>query len=181
MSGGYTTTGGFQPKPITPQFNCPKKNIRIGPKLQENPVYRNNSGQGNGKSSQHPSMETMANSLSPEYSEFQNKYDQQSLPNRFDTNKCSAKKFKDLAKDSRSNNVKYDRVSIDEARAVIQAELQNVVIQPTRASKLEARRVDLDYKVKGPGLLTHVDIKQSSRVKDIKKTRSNSNCRRHGV
>lgn len=114
-------------------------------------------------------MEIMANSLSPEYSEFQKKHNQQSLTNRFDTNKCSAKKFKDLAQDSRSNIVKYDRVSIDEARAVIQAELQNVVIQPTRASKLEARRVDLDYKVKGPGLLTHVDIKYPVGSKILKK------------
>jgi hypothetical protein len=159
MSRGYTTTSGLQPKPINRQFNRPGPNPRITPKLQENPVNRNNLGQRTCKSSQHPSMETTANSLSPKYSEFQNKYDLQSLPKRFDTNQCSAKKFKDLAKDSRSNIVKYDRVSIDEARAVIQAELQNVVIEPTRPSKLEARRVDLDYKVKGPGLLTHVDIK----------------------
>ena len=163
LSQGYTTTNGFQPKPTNPHFKRPgqvQPNPRIAPKLQENPVNRNNPGQRTCRSSQHPSMNTMANLLSPEYSEFQNKYYPQSSPKRFNTNQCSAKKFKELARDSRANGVKYDRVSIDEARAVVQAEFQNVVIEPTRANKLEARRVDLDYKVKGPDPLTHVDIKQ---------------------
>jgi len=41
---------------------------RIAPKLQQNPVDRNNPGQGSCKSSSHPSMDKLANSLSPEYS-----------------------------------------------------------------------------------------------------------------
>lgn len=83
-----------------------------------------------------------------------------------------------MARDIGSNGVKYDRVSIYEARAVVQAELQNLVIEPTRADTLEARRVDLDYKTKGAYLLTHVDIKHPVR---ITKTRSDNKCRRHGV
>jgi hypothetical protein len=105
------------------------------PKLQENPVNINNPGQETWRSSQHPSMDTTANLLSPEYSEFQNKYYPQSSPKRFDTNQCSAEKFKELARESRANVVKYDRVLIDKARTVVQAELQNVVIEPTRANE----------------------------------------------
>jgi hypothetical protein len=67
MNRGHTTTSGLQTKPINPQFNRPGPNPRIAPKLQENPVNRNNLGQGTCKSSQHPAMETTANSLSPEY------------------------------------------------------------------------------------------------------------------
>jgi hypothetical protein len=80
MSRDSTTTSGFQPKPINPQLNRSGPNPRIAPKLQENPVNRNNMGQGTCKSSQHPSMDTMANSLSPKYLEFQSKYYSKSLP-----------------------------------------------------------------------------------------------------
>ena len=162
MSQGSTTTNSFQQKPTYTPFQGRgqiQPNPRIAPKLQENPVDRNNPGQGSCRSSQHPSMDTMANSLSPKYSEFQNKYYPELSPKRFETNQCSPIKFQRLARDSRADGAKYDRVSIDEARAVVQAELQNVVIEPTRADKLEARRVDLDYKVQGPDPLTHVDIK----------------------
>jgi hypothetical protein len=104
-------------------------------------------------------MDTMANSLSSEYAKYQSNYYPELSPKRFDTNTCSTEKFEKLARDPRANDVKYNRVSIDEARAVVQAELQKIIIEPTRPEKLEARRVDLDYKVKGPGSLTHVDIK----------------------
>lgn len=130
-------------------------NVRIAPKLQENRVDRNNPGQGNCRSSNHPSMDELANSLIPEYSEFQNKYYSESLPKRFDTNECSARKFKELARDPRADGVKYDRVSIDEARAIVQAKLENLVIKPTRLDMETARRVDLDYKVQGPAPFTH--------------------------
>ena len=45
---------------------------------------------------------------------------------------------------NQKNGAKYDRVSMDEARAVVQAKLQNVVIKLARANLLEARRVNLD-------------------------------------
>lgn len=52
MSRGYTTTNGFQPKPFDSQFNRPGPNPRIAPKLQENPVNRNNLGQGTCRANQ---------------------------------------------------------------------------------------------------------------------------------
>lgn len=82
-------------------------------------------------------MDTMANSLSPKYLEFQSKYYSKSLPKWFETNQCSVKKFKELANDPRANDTKYDRISIDEAKAVVQAEIENLVIEPTRPDKLE--------------------------------------------
>lgn len=160
-TGFFPVAEGFSPTSINRRPGTVRPNPRIVPKLKENPVNRNNPNEGTCRSSkhQHPSMDTMANSLSPEYSEFQSKYYPESSPKRFDTNKCSAEKFEKLARDTSANDVKYDRVSIDEARAVVQAEVQNVVIEPTRANTLEARHLDLDYKVKGPYPLTHVDIK----------------------
>lgn len=105
------------------------------------------------------SIDKITSSLSHDYVDYQNKYYPESFPKRFDTNNYSIEKFKNLAKDTRSDNIKYTRVSIDEARAVVQAELENVVVNPTRPTKLEARQIDLDYKVDGPDPLTYVDIK----------------------
>ncbi len=56
-------------------------------------------------------MDKLANSLSPEYSEFQSKYYSESLPKRFDTNECSARKFKELAKDPRVDQPTQQLVS----------------------------------------------------------------------
>lgn len=176
MSQNSKPTEGFQPKPINHQHfgrqghqGHVQPNPRIAPKLQENPVDRNNLGQGNCRSSNHPSMDKLANSLSPEYSEFQSKYYSESLPKRFDTNQCSARKFKELAKDPRVDGVKYDRVSIDEARAIVQAKLENLVIKPTRPDMETAKRVDLDYKVQGPAPFTHFDVKNPVGSEILKK------------
>jgi hypothetical protein len=54
-------------------------------------------------------------------------------------------------------------------QAIVQAELQNVVIEPTRANELEAGRVDLDFTVQGPDPWTHVDIKQPLGSKALSK------------
>ena len=74
MSKNYKPTQGFQPKPVNhPHFGRQghvQPNPRIAPKLQETPVDRNNLGQGGGsyKANQHTSMDTMSNSLNPEFS-----------------------------------------------------------------------------------------------------------------
>ena len=173
MSQNSKPTNGFQPKPMNHQHfgrqGHVQPNPRIAPKLQENPVNRNNPGQGNCRSSNHPSMDKLANSLSPEYSEFQSKYYSESFPKRFDTNKCSAREFKELAKDPRVNGVKYDRVSIDEARAIVQSKLENLVINPTRPDMETARRVDLDCEVEGPAPFTHFDVKNPVGSEILKK------------
>lgn len=160
-------TQGFEPKPINHEHFG--RNPRIAPKLQENPVNRNNPKQENCKSSNHLFMDKLANSLSPEYSEFQNKYYSNSLPKRFDTNNYSIKQFKKLAKDPCMDDVEYNRVSIDEARSIVQAELENLVIKPSRPDKKTAIRVDLDYKIQGPGRFTHVDVKNPVESEILKK------------
>jgi hypothetical protein len=64
-------------------------------------------------------MDELADSLSPEYSEFQNKYYPESLPKCFDTSNYSVREFKELAKDPRTDGCKCDRVLIDEARTIV--------------------------------------------------------------
>ena len=176
MSKNSKPTEGFQPKPIKHQHFGPQRhqghlqpNPRITPKLRENPVDRNNLGQGSCRSSNHLSMDKLANSLSPEYSEFQSKYYSESLPKRFDINNYSAREFKELAKDPRVDNVKYDRVLIDEAKAIVQAKLENLVSKPTRPDMETARRVNLDYKVQGPAPFTYFDVKNPVGSKILKK------------
>jgi hypothetical protein len=163
MAKNYKATEGFQPKPINHQHfggrrNHVQPNPKIGPKLIENPVHINNPG-SDYRSSKNISMDIIANSISQEYSEFQSKYYSECLPKRFDTNNYSAREFKELAKDPRVDGVKYDRVSIDEARTIVQAKLENLVIKPTRPDLETARLVDLDYKVEGPDPFTHFDVK----------------------
>lgn len=171
MSKNSKPTEGFQPKPMNHQHFVRQGHVqsspRIAPKLQENPVGRNNPGQGSCRSSNHLSMDKLANSLSQEYSEFQSKYYSESLTKRFDTNNYSAREFKELAKDPRDG--KYDRVSIDEARTIVQAKLENLVIKPTRPDRETARRVDLDYKVQGPAPFTHFDVKNPVGSEILKK------------
>ena len=80
MSQNSKPTKGFPPKPINHQHfgrqgHVPP-NPRIAPKLKENPVDRNNLGQGGGrcKANQHTSMDAMSNSLNPEFSQYQKDY-----------------------------------------------------------------------------------------------------------
>jgi len=80
MSKNCKPTEGFQPKPIIhPHFvrqGHVQPNPRIAQKLQENPVDRNNLGQGGGscKANLHTSMDAMSNSLNPEFSQYQKDY-----------------------------------------------------------------------------------------------------------
>ena len=132
-------------------------NPKIAPKLQENPIDQNNFEQ-NKKVNQYTSINKIASSLNPEYSQYQKDYYPDSSRQRFDTTQCSPRKFNQLAYDPVRET--YTRVSIDEARAVVQAELENIIIEPTRPTKLEAKNVDLDYKVQEPSPWTHLDVKQ---------------------
>ena len=168
MEKNAATTEAFT-RPSFGHSNKVGPTPRIAPKLQQNPVDRNNPGQGSCKSSNHPSMDKFANSLSPEYSKFQNKYYSESLPKRFDTNNYSTKEFKELAQDPRSSDTKFDRVSIDEARTVVQAKLEKVIIEPARPGMESAKRVDLDFTVQGPAPFTHIDIKNPVGSEILKK------------
>ena len=80
---------------------------------------------------------------------------------RFNTTNYSISKFKKLAEDPRAKEIKYkyNRVCIDEARSIVQADLENIIIKPSRPDGQTARKVDLDFLVEGPKPYTHIDIK----------------------
>jgi hypothetical protein len=142
-------------KPINPQFYRPRQMeplVRVRPKLQNTP---GNLGQGGkrskrgGRSKSYRSMDKTSKQLSADYVEYQNDYRSEFLEKRFDTTRCPTNKFKRLAQDPRttSDTYEYTRTSIDEARGVIQAEMENLIIRPTRPNKITAQEVDLDYQV----------------------------------
>ena len=135
-------------------------NGRTVPKLQENPVNRNNPGrQTSYRSSNHPSLDELSNSLSPEYSQFQSKYHTESLPKRFDTKNYSIKEFKKLSIDPSASYEKYDNISIDKAKEIIKYKLENSIFNHTRANIHTVRRIDLDFKVDRPSIYTYLYIK----------------------
>lgn len=102
MSQNSKPTKGFQPKPINHQHfgrqGHVQPNLLIAPKLKENPVDRNNLGQGGGcKANQYTSMDAMSNSLNPEFSQYQKEYYPKSSPQSLDTSQCPSSKFNQLA------------------------------------------------------------------------------------
>ena len=90
-------------------------------------------------------------------------------PNK--TNDIDVDEFleKSLQEDPRVDDGKYDRISIDEARTIVQGKSENLVIKPTRSDMETARRVDLDYKVQGPAPFTHFDVKNPVGSEILKK------------
>jgi hypothetical protein len=101
----------------------------------------------------------MAFQLSEEYKDYQKKFNSPPPSKRFDTNQCSEERFKKLARDPNAKGYKFDRITVEEARAVVQAEIEGLVVNAARLDKPYAKSVDLDYKIDGPYPYTHVDIK----------------------
>ena len=124
-------------------------------KVLERRTNLNDPGQGNCK---FPSMNKIADSLDSGFREFQQYYPQSSLK-RFDTNNYSITEFKELAKDPHQPVVTYDKTSINEARAIVQATVENKIIQPVRPDIETAKLIDLDFQVQGPAPYTHCDVK----------------------
>lgn len=88
-----------------------RQSTEVVPKLQENPLDRNNLDQGGGscRTNQHTSMDAISNSLNPEFLQFQKNYYPKSSPQRFDTSQCPSSKFNQLAYDSVRNQ--HNRIS----------------------------------------------------------------------
>ena len=61
------------------------------------------------------------------------------------------------------NIYKFQKIS------AVQAEIENVVIKPTRPAKSVTKTMDLDYEVSGPAPFTHVDIKTPVGSKILRK------------
>lgn len=164
MAQNSNSVTGFPQNGVNPQhFGYQvhgQPNPRTLPKLQQNPLDRNNPGEAICRLDDHPSMDQLAHSLSQEYTEYRNKYYTDELPKRFDTTNYSVEKFKKLAEDPRRNkDDKYTRVSIDEARSTVQAEFEGLILGPERFDETTAKLVDIDIKGKGPGQYTHFDLK----------------------
>ena len=70
--------------------------------------------------------------------------------------------------DSGYFNTKFDRVSIDKLRTVLQAKLEKIVSELARPGMEAAKRVNLDFMVYGPTLFTDIDLKNSVGSKILK-------------
>lgn len=74
----------------------------------------------------------------------------ESLLTHFNADNYLAKESKELVKHPHIDHVKYNRVSADETRVIVQAKLENSVTKVTRPNMVTTRRVDLYYKAEGP-------------------------------
>jgi hypothetical protein len=115
-----------------------------------------------------PSLDTMANLLSPEYLKYQNNEVPPFLRKRFNTNKCSYERFVELARDPRYSTPTFTRVSIEEALIALQAEMEGLIINPRRPDSTIARKMDLDFLIDGPNGFTHLDTKQPVGTETLK-------------
>ena len=80
-----------------------------------------------------------------------------------------------MAKNPRVQYNDYTRTSIDEARSVVQAELQNLIEKPSRFSFKTSGIVDLDFKIEGPALYTHLDVEDPLGSYTLKKQKQRIN------
>jgi hypothetical protein len=101
----------------------------------------------------------MSKRLSQEYTEYQQKFNSPPVSKIVDTQNYDKEKFKDLAKDPRANKEVFHKTTVDEARTALQSEMEGIVDNPQRIEKPICKSVDLDFKVNGPALYTHMDVK----------------------
>lgn len=80
-------------------------------------------------------MEKMSRTLSEEYTEYQSKYNSPPVSKRFNTKTYDSKKFKLLSKDPKSNLELYHKATVDQARAALQAEIEQIIYNPQRIEK----------------------------------------------
>ena len=148
ISQSVSLTESFKPNVQNPvYFNRDTyfhQSPAISTKLKSNPVDLNNNQQSE------ISMDKLCKSISAEHNEFQNKYLKDSTFKRFDTKNYSVERFKKLATNPRSTTNEFQRGAVDEARAIIQAELEKLITEPIRPTSEIANRVDLDFKINGP-------------------------------
>nr|UHY40958.1 hypothetical protein [Thalassionema frauenfeldii] len=155
ISQSISPTDGF--KPVNPaHFNRDVYGYQsptVSTKLKPNPVDFNNNEQKN------LSMDELCKVISPEHTKFRNKYFDDISFKRFDTKEYSIKEFKQLATDPTKNTTNFKRREIDEARAIIQAKLENLIVEPTRPTFEKAKSVNLDFEIKGPAPYKYCDVK----------------------
>lgn len=146
---GFTPQRQYGSRPINKPLSC-RNNVKIN---QEQ--FNGNQNPGGSSSS----METMSKRLSQEYTEYQQKFNSPPLSKRFDTKNYDREKFKELAKDPRANKEVFHKTTCDEARTALQSGMEGIVDNSQRIEKPICKSVDLDFKVDGPALYTHMDVK----------------------
>ena len=104
-------------------------------------------------------METLSQTLSQEYTEYQQKFNSPPVSKRFDTKNYDQEKFKELSKDPNAKKTVFHKTTVDEARSALHAEMEGHIENPQRLDQPFTKSVDLDFKVDGPYPFTHVDIK----------------------
>jgi len=105
------------------------------------------------------SLETISRRLSPEYKDYQQKFNSPPLSQRFDTKNYDPERFKELAKDSKATIEVFHKTTVDEARTAIHAEIEGLVDNAQPIEQPICKSVDLDFKVNGPAPYTHMDVK----------------------
>ena len=161
-SSGSLFAESFSPKPLygsrpMPQpgnFNIPKPpSVRCSAKLDDMGFT------GYLKPGESKSMETLSQTLSQEYTEYQQKFNSPPVSKRFDTKNYDQEKFKELSKDPNAKKTVFHKTTVDEARSALHAEMEGHIENPQRLDQSFTKSVDLDFKVDGPYPFTHVDIK----------------------
>ena len=142
---GFTPQRQYPSRPINNKLLSCRNNVKI------------NQDQNLGGSSS--SMETMSRRISQEYTEYQHKFNSPPVSKRFDIKNYDEEKFKELSKDPRADKEVFHKTTVDEARAAIQSEMEEIVDNPQRIEKPFCKSVDLDFKVDGPAPYTHMDVK----------------------
>ena len=101
----------------------------------------------------------MSKRLSQEYTEYQQKFNSPPVSKRFDTKNYDQEKFKELSNNPRANKEVFHKMTVDEARIAIHAEIEGLVDNAQRIEQMICKSVDLDFKVDGPAPYTHMDVK----------------------
>jgi hypothetical protein len=161
-SSGSLFAESFSPKPLygsrpMPQpgnFNIPKPpSVRCSAKLDDMGFT------GYLKPKESKSMEELSQTLSQEYSNYQQDFNSPPLSERFDTTNYDQEKFLELGADPNAKKTVFHKTTVDEARSALHAEMEGHIENPQRLDQSFTKSVDLDFKVDGPYPFTHVDIK----------------------
>ncbi len=162
LTSGSLFAESFSPKPLyesrpMPQpgnFNIPKPpSVRCSAKLDDMGFT------GYLKPGESKSMEELSQTLSQEYSNYQQDFNSPPLSERFDTTNYDQEKFLELGADPNAKKTVFHKTTVDEARSALHAEMEGYVENPQRLDQQFTKSVDLDFKVDGPYPFTHVDIK----------------------
>ena len=146
---------GSRPMPQPGNFNIPKPpSVRCSAKLDDMGFT------GYLKPGESKSMEELSQTLSQEYSNYQQDFNSPPLSERFDTTNYDQEKFLELGADPNAKKkTVFHKTTVDEARSALHAEMEGHIENPQRLDQSFTKSVDLDFKVDGPYPFTHVDIK----------------------